>query len=249
MLRKYRNGGQTVALGANKVAYVEGCCVGGGSEINSGIYHRAPPEILDLWRRQFKVSALTEADLHPHFEACERDRLGVPFAGSGPGGFPQAPPRRLEGWAGSRSRCPAVFAAPRHGGRRRAPVHDPDLRAAPAPGRREAPAPNPHSAPEAAGWQVAAEGRHAAAGALRIEAETVFLCGGAVQTPALLRRSGITRNIGNALQFTLRSRSSPASLNRSTAQTWACRRTRSRNLRPGSVSAARSAHPRTWPWG
>jgi hypothetical protein len=45
------------------------------------------------------------------------------------------------------------------------------------------------------------EGRHAAAGALRIEAETVFLCGGAVQTPALLRRSGITRNIGNALQI------------------------------------------------
>ncbi len=73
MLLKYRNGGQTVAMGANKVAYVEGCCVGGGSEINSGLYHRAPPEILELWRRQFKVSALTEADLRPHFEACERE--------------------------------------------------------------------------------------------------------------------------------------------------------------------------------
>jgi choline dehydrogenase-like flavoprotein len=29
----------------------------------------------------------------------------------------------------------------------------------------------------------------------------VFVCGGAVQTPALLRRSGLTRNIGNGLQL------------------------------------------------
>ena len=43
MVQKYRNGGQTVALGANKISYVEGRCVGGGSEINSGLYHRTPP--------------------------------------------------------------------------------------------------------------------------------------------------------------------------------------------------------------
>src|SRR5213078_3578674 len=42
--QKYRNGGQIVALGWNKIAYVEGCCVGGGSEINSGFYHRTPPD-------------------------------------------------------------------------------------------------------------------------------------------------------------------------------------------------------------
>src|SRR5205807_2984528 len=37
--------------------------------------------------------------------------------------------------------------------------------------------------------------------ALRIQAETLFVCGGAVQTPALLRRSGITENIGNSLRL------------------------------------------------
>src|SRR6266571_8752550 len=73
MLQKYRNGGQTVALGRNKVAYVEGRCVGGGSEINSGLYHRTPPEILELWRNEFQVEALTEDLLRPHFEACERE--------------------------------------------------------------------------------------------------------------------------------------------------------------------------------
>jgi choline dehydrogenase-like flavoprotein len=42
---------------------------------------------------------------------------------------------------------------------------------------------------------------HAVNGPIRIAAETVFLCAGAVQTPALLRRSGITRNIGNSLRL------------------------------------------------
>ena len=58
--QKYRNGGQTVALGKNKITYVEGCCVGGGSEINSGLYHRTPPDILERWRKEFHVEALSE---------------------------------------------------------------------------------------------------------------------------------------------------------------------------------------------
>lgn len=45
--QKYRNGGITVAMGAAKIAYVEGCCVGGGSEINRGLYQRLPLEVLD----------------------------------------------------------------------------------------------------------------------------------------------------------------------------------------------------------
>ena len=43
MVLKYRNGGLTAALGRVKVQYVEGRCVCGGSEINSGLYHRTPP--------------------------------------------------------------------------------------------------------------------------------------------------------------------------------------------------------------
>src|SRR5439155_3551093 len=36
---------------------------------------------------------------------------------------------------------------------------------------------------------------------VRVAAQTVFVCAGAVQTAALLRRSGITQNIGNSLQL------------------------------------------------
>lgn len=81
MLQKYRNGGQTVAFGRNKISYVEGRCVGGGSEINSGLYHRTPPEILERWRKEFQLESSSENDLLPHFEHCERDLSVAPLPG------------------------------------------------------------------------------------------------------------------------------------------------------------------------
>ena len=38
-------------------------------------------------------------------------------------------------------------------------------------------------------------------GELQVDSETLFVCGGAVQSPALLRRSGINQNIGDSLQL------------------------------------------------
>jgi choline dehydrogenase-like flavoprotein len=49
------------------------------------------------------------------------------------------------------------------------------------------------------GWLL--EGHHAVQGNLRIEGAAVFVAGGAIQSPALLRRNGITNNIGNSLQL------------------------------------------------
>jgi choline dehydrogenase-like flavoprotein len=48
-------------------------------------------------------------------------------------------------------------------------------------------------------WEIRA--RHETSGELRISAGTVFVCGGAVQTPALLRRSGITARVGDSLRL------------------------------------------------
>ncbi|WFP89461.1 GMC family oxidoreductase N-terminal domain-containing protein [Ensifer adhaerens] len=71
ILQKYRNAGINIGFGATKIAYVEGCCVGGGSEINRGLYHRTPQAVLDRWRRDYRVDALTLEELTPHFDACE----------------------------------------------------------------------------------------------------------------------------------------------------------------------------------
>ena len=46
MDRQYRAGGVTVALGLPSIAYTEGCCAGGGTEINSGLYRRPPEDLL-----------------------------------------------------------------------------------------------------------------------------------------------------------------------------------------------------------
>jgi choline dehydrogenase-like flavoprotein len=48
-------------------------------------------------------------------------------------------------------------------------------------------------------WTIQAT--HHAVGAVRVHAEKVFVCGGAVQTPALLRRSGFGQGIGNSLRL------------------------------------------------
>ncbi|MEJ7706643.1 MAG: FAD-dependent monooxygenase [Nocardioidaceae bacterium] len=51
MQRQYRNSGLTVALGRPSIAYTEGCGAGGGSEVNSGLYHRPSAELLAAWSR------------------------------------------------------------------------------------------------------------------------------------------------------------------------------------------------------
>jgi choline dehydrogenase-like flavoprotein len=63
MRRKYRSGGVTVAMGSPKIAYAEGRCVGGGSEVNSGLYHRTPDDVLDAWRRDFALDGASPDDL------------------------------------------------------------------------------------------------------------------------------------------------------------------------------------------
>ncbi len=203
MEQKYRNGGLTVAMGKTKIAYVEGRCVGGGSEVNSGLYHRTPPDILETWRKEFKVDGLTEEDLRPHFAACEND-LSVSLL---PGAAPAASLKLQEGaqklgWQaqevprwyrydnntggpekGSRQSMTCTFV-PRF------------LRA----GGKLAPNTRARTIRQENGrWLVRAE--HASGKIIEISAENLFMAAGAVQTPALLRRSGLTHNIGEHLRL------------------------------------------------
>jgi choline dehydrogenase-like flavoprotein len=201
MVQKYRNGGQTVAMGANKVAYVEGRCVGGGSEINSGLYHRTPPDILETWRKEFRVEGLEE--LRPHFEACEKE-VSVSFL---PGPAPAASLKLHEGAVklGWKSlEVPRWFSyasgtTNASNGKRQSMTETFVPRFLRAGGKLLPRTRVENIRQDGAGWLVHAH--HPATGAIRINAGTLFLCAGAVQTPALLRRSGITRNIGNSLRL------------------------------------------------
>jgi choline dehydrogenase-like flavoprotein len=67
----WRNGGLTVAMGKPPVAYAEGCCIGGGSEINSGIFQYAPDHLLDEWAKKFDIEAFSAAELKQYYEKSE----------------------------------------------------------------------------------------------------------------------------------------------------------------------------------
>lgn len=69
---KYRNGGQTVSLGMPLINYAEGSCLGGGSEINSGLFHRTPSQILDNWEKNNQV-IFDRKNLEKVFDEIESD--------------------------------------------------------------------------------------------------------------------------------------------------------------------------------
>ena len=58
MNQQYRSAGVTVALGLPSIAYTEGRCAGGGTEVNSGLYRRPPAELLERWRTQYHIRDL-----------------------------------------------------------------------------------------------------------------------------------------------------------------------------------------------
>ena len=67
----YRYGGLSAAFGKRPIALIEGKAVGGSSQINSGIYHRLPIEIYNLWLK--KVPSLDFRSLEKIFEEIEKN--------------------------------------------------------------------------------------------------------------------------------------------------------------------------------
>lgn len=199
VLQKYRYGGLNPALGSPTVALVEGCCVGGGSEINNALYHRTPDDVMDLWRGRYQVREFGPVEMEPYFR-CSEEALSV---GLTPGETPLASRKLAEGAAalGWRSlEAPRCFRY--HGGV--------DADGAPR-GTRQSMSKTFLPRAFGAGARLLADARAllldrqhgkwavTLAGGGTVTADTVFVCGGAVETPALLRRSDITRNIGNTL--------------------------------------------------
>jgi choline dehydrogenase-like flavoprotein len=203
MERKYRNGGVTAALGRTKVAYVEANCVGGGSEINAGLYHRTPEDILEGWRRDFQLEGAGLADMVPHFEACERD-VSVSYL---PGEAPAASLKLHEG-AGIKGwkslEVPRWFKYGSGGAGEKQSMSRTFVPRALAAGCKLVPGMRARRLKRSRGrWVVEAErvlpdGRRTRH---RLRCKTLFVACGAIQTPALLQASGIAPLAGRALRM------------------------------------------------
>ncbi len=207
----YRRRGMTPIFGPAPIGYVEGCCVGGSTEINSGFWHRAPDETLARWSESFGLIDAQPVDLAPHFAWAETE-LGV---GLHPGPLPRstalfARGLAAKGWSGeqvpraapgceSRNACAQGCASGAKQGMSRSL-----LPRATALGARLQPRCRVKRILRSGGRAVGVIARQrdpdGTEREIRIDAEHVFVCCGPTETPALLRRSGIRANVGNSLR-------------------------------------------------
>ncbi len=72
----YRDGGASMAIGSPPVLFQEGRTVGGSTVINGGMSWRTPERILERWHREASVDAIESRDMEPYFERVER-RINV----------------------------------------------------------------------------------------------------------------------------------------------------------------------------
>jgi choline dehydrogenase-like flavoprotein len=72
----YRDGGGGMAIGRPSVLYAEGRCVGGSTVVNGGMSWRTPARVLRRWAEQEGLRAISEQDLAPYFATIE-SRLSV----------------------------------------------------------------------------------------------------------------------------------------------------------------------------
>jgi choline dehydrogenase-like flavoprotein len=72
--RMYRDCGTQVIEGRSFIPLIQGRCVGGSTVMNSAIAHRTPGDVLSDWAARFALGGAIHAKaLEPHFEALERD--------------------------------------------------------------------------------------------------------------------------------------------------------------------------------
>lgn len=186
MRAQYRSAGLTVALGRPPVAYTEAACVGGGSEVNSGLYHRPSEELLAEWVRRFRIEDLDLAGLLPHLEEVER-QLQISPRPDGPDDASAVLARgavSLE-WSG--------LDVPRWVSLRDGEVERHSMTRTYLP---QALAKGVEIRSGARVVRIATHGNRITGVVTEtgtVACRHVFVCAGAVQTPALLQRSGRTR--------------------------------------------------------
>ncbi|MCC6847865.1 MAG: GMC family oxidoreductase N-terminal domain-containing protein [Deltaproteobacteria bacterium] len=204
--RLYRNGGMTPILGRQTVAFVEGRCVGGSTEINSGLWHRLPDDAYHRWRADVLLADFSPEGMAPYFERIERD-LSVSLIPENQ--IPKSSRLFRKGIEHLGWEYQQVPRCQKNSGSQFAPGAKQSMQRTYIP---RALASGARLLADAKATKLATQGDrvvgvhvlrdpYGARRRVEIRAETVFLCGGAIQTPALLRRSGVKRNVGESLRI------------------------------------------------
>jgi choline dehydrogenase-like flavoprotein len=203
MVAKYRNRGLSAALGNPAIAFAEGCCVGGSTEINSGLYHRLPGELAEEWRRTYQIAEFGPETLARHAEQIEAELCVSKLPGSPPpsSAVLESGATKL-GWRAVE--FARVFRYDSAGRGQKQTMTRTLLPRALAAGAQVIPECRVvglrRRGQRIVGARCLRRDGQGNVEPLTISAEHVFVCGGAVQTPALLQRSGIRGRIGRGLK-------------------------------------------------
>lgn len=204
MVAKYRHGGPAAALGTPSVGYAEGRCVGGSTEINSGLYHRLPGDLAEEWRRTYAIDEFTPAVLDTYANRVESSLTVSKVPGAPPPS--SAVIERGATKLGWRSvEFARVFAYDEQGRGVKQTMARTMLPRAVAAGATVIPDCRVTRLRRRNGRVLGARGLRTAADGtverLDIRADHVFVCGGAIHSPALLQRSGWWARIGSGLKL------------------------------------------------
>jgi choline dehydrogenase-like flavoprotein len=208
----YRRRGMTPIMGNVPIGYVEGRCIGGSTEINSGFWHRTPPEILLRWKAQYGLLEADPDELAPHFQWSEDllrvGRSSLPWPKS-----TKVMAQGAEAMEWSYLEVPRTAPGCEH---TNACAHGCPK------GNKQGMSVSLIPAAEAAGARVIPNCRvklllkdrgrvegvvasmtraDGVTDIVRIDAEHVFVCAGPTETPSLLRRSGIKLHVGDSLRI------------------------------------------------
>jgi choline dehydrogenase-like flavoprotein len=212
MRKIYRRRGMTPILGRVPIGYVEGACLGGSTEINSGFWHRAPREVLLRWKAQFDLAETSPEELAEHFDQAEKwldvSAYGGPLPKStevfsrgieAMGWAAQQVPRAAPGCK-STNQCAAGCPTGAKQGMSRSVI--PRAQSAGAKVVTDCAVELlVLKGDRATGVLAELRRENGARELVRIDAEHVFVCAGPTETPALLRRSGIKHHVGDSLRI------------------------------------------------
>ncbi len=201
---RYRHQGACAALGSPGIAFAEGRCVGGSTEINMGLYHRLPSRYVDEWRSKYAITEFDVESLDRY--ATEIEHTVKVSRLPGPAPRSSAVLERGSNELGWRNvEFARVFAYDDKGRGTKQSMSRTMIPKAVAAGAVIQPdctvAKLLRSGTRVTGATARLTHPDGTTEVVTLRADDIFVCGGAIQSPTLLQRSGFRHNVGPGLKF------------------------------------------------